>query len=286
MTGDDVDRVRTLLSSGDPAAGVASVPEQVDRRIDELRPSLATGTARSPRRRWTLVAVAATAALALATVAALVTMAEDAPPGVVVRADAGDARLPSESAADWVTYGDHVAVVRLSLEKKLPVSEEDQVNGEGYVGRSVTMTVRKVLWTRDAAPALPASVSFNASGWVMKDGRMTPVALHDTPRLEKGHTYILALSRYSDGWAPTGSGSTLPYDSRVIGEGESEGRAVTPDTSGEPGAQATLGEKVIGGTAEDLVAHLRAAAPDPRAEGFEDLPADERWEKAVGAIDG
>lgn len=290
MTDHDVNRRRT------PGSEPAAAPQTAGRRRTGRRRPPATGQAAPPRRRWALVAVAVTAVLGLAAVAGLVALAEHARAGAVVRADADDARVPSDSATDWVTYGDHVAVVQVSHEKRLPIPAggegrhaetngkaapvADRGDGEEYVGRSVTLTVRKVLWTRDAAPELPARVSFQADGWVVEDGKLTAAALPDTPRLEKGHTYVLALARFSDGWAPTGPGGILPYDDRTIGRGEIEGRTVAPGPDDEPGGNAPLKQKVNGRTADDLLAHLRAATPDPRAEDFAELPADERREKA------
>ncbi|MFF2735579.1 hypothetical protein ACFVTQ_13665, partial [Streptomyces cyaneofuscatus] len=96
--------------------------------------------------------------------------------------------LPSVTGTDWVTYADQVVVVRPTAEREIPASEEETEAGEGYVGRAATLTVDQVLWSRTAAPAAPDTVDVDVAGWVFKDGERREFAIHDSPRLEKGHT--------------------------------------------------------------------------------------------------
>ena len=106
----------------------------------------------------------------------------------------GDDRLPSITATDWVTYADHVVVVTAASERRLPISPTDAQRGEGLIGRTVTM---KVLWSRkDAANPAPTSWTYNAAGFAFAKGdpAAVPMALHDRPRMEVGHQYILVIA--------------------------------------------------------------------------------------------
>src|SRR5882757_5798900 len=76
---------------------------------------------------------------------------------VVVGATQADDVLPSVTSSDWVTYTDQVVVVRPTAEQEIPASPEETEAGEGYIGRSATLTVDTVLWTRPGAPAAPAT---------------------------------------------------------------------------------------------------------------------------------
>lgn len=106
----------------------------------------------------------------------------------------GDDRLPSITATDWVTYADHVVVVTAASERRLPISPTEAQRGEGLIGRTVTM---KVLWSRkDAANPAPTSWTYNAAGFAFAKGdpAAVPMALHDRPRMEVGHQYILVIA--------------------------------------------------------------------------------------------
>jgi hypothetical protein len=192
----------------------------------------------------------------------------------------GDDRLPSGTAADWVTYADHVVVVSVTGEQALQPTRTELDRGEGLIGRKVALTVDKVLWSRkDAARPAPRAWEYNAAGWAFNDGKpeqRTPVALHDRPRLEKGHKYVIALAwdgpRCSPGeaveagrWMGLGEGSELPFDGGVIGQGENEGAtqtlAMARTDAAEAGAAGDLEDQLAGFGAGDLVAELKSAPP-------------------------
>lgn len=62
------------------------------------------------------------------------------------------------------------------------------------VGRQVELTVDRVLWTRDQpAQSLPERLVLPAAGWLKKDEALVPVAYETEPRLDVGHTYVIAL---------------------------------------------------------------------------------------------
>ncbi|MEZ7159144.1 hypothetical protein ACBR38_29435 [Streptomyces sp. MAD19A] len=201
------------------------------------------------------------------------TQDEEAPDrkGGVVLAE-GDDVLPSVTSTDWVTYADQVAVVRPTSDREIPASEEEKEAGEGYIGRQATLAVDKVLWSRPDAPQAPESLSLDVAGWVFKDGRRQEFAVHDTPRLEPGHTYILALARLDDGtWSILGSGAALPYDNGIIGNGESEGTTSTQQAAAKRQAAAEpadpadapesgVEEQVRGASEDALVSLLNNSA--------------------------
>jgi hypothetical protein len=179
------------------------------------------------------------------------------------------------TSTDWVTYADQVVVVRPTSEREIPATEEERDAGEGYLGRSANLDVDKVLWSRSEAPAAPRSLTLDVAGWAFKDGQRQEFAVHDTPRLEVGHTYIVALARLEDGtWSVLGSGASLPYDGGVIGNGESEGETVKTAKSAPTGFSAARSapgtsreeddsvEAQVHGKSEDaLVALLNDASP-------------------------
>ncbi|WP_455360717.1 hypothetical protein [Streptomyces sp. SYSU K21746] len=188
--------------------------------------------------------------------------------GVVI-ADADDVS-PSVTNTDWVTYADQVVVVRPVAEKEIPPSADEREAGEGYIGRSATLSVDQVLWSRAGAPTAPASVTLDVAGWTFQGDQRRKFAVHDSPRLEKGHTYIVALARLQDGtWSALGSSAVLPYDNETIGKGESEGTIHTPPAPGPQSAEAlaapdadnSVESLTSGRTADALVSVLKAAKP-------------------------
>jgi hypothetical protein len=204
----------------------------------------------------------------------------------VIMAEGAD-RLPSTTAADWVTYADHVVVVAATSEQVMPPSRSELERGEGLLGRKVRLEVKDVLWSREGAPQpAPSNWDYNAIGSVFTNGRVdrpTPVALHERPRFEAGHQYIMAIqwrpARCSPGdapepagWVGLGEGSELPFDGGVIGQGESEGR---PQSAAEARTHAAgakldagLEEELAGGDAVGLAGKLKAATPGKRRQEF------------------
>lgn len=167
----------------------------------------------------------------------------------------GKDRYRSSTAADWVSYADHVVVATAVSDKEVPPTQSEIDRGEGLIGRSVEMRVDHVLWSREGAghPA-PQTYSRQSTGWVF-DGEPAnrhEYALHERPRIEPGHSYVIALrwepARCSEGdapvaagWVGLGSGSTLPFDEGTLGKGEFEGTE-RPAPSLSTVARATTGD--------------------------------------------
>ncbi|MFF4341762.1 hypothetical protein ACFY00_17720 [Kitasatospora sp. NPDC001540] len=247
------------------------------------------------RRRTAAALAAATAVTAVTVAVTLGTTTHHAPAAAaspaatghrVILADAKE-RLPSGTARDWVSYGDHTVVAKVTAETADTPSAEEQASGEGYVSRTVTVSVQQTLWDRSGAPALPTTLTLTVDGWAFTGSVRTPLSTEGS-RLEVGHTYLLTLARFASGeWAPIGGGARLPYDNNTVGNGEYEGTAVTPDslmkiaasgansTAADPGsgadasadtAPATVLDKVVGQGGTSVSALLTGTAPDPVAQ--------------------
>ncbi|BFO21165.1 hypothetical protein SHKM778_75530 [Streptomyces sp. KM77-8] len=255
------------------------------------------------RRRLTVASLGVSAALtaALFTGIALsvpdhAASAHQAGPSRDVLIGHGADHLPSQSAQDWVTYADHVVVASAVSDREVPASTQELERGEGVIGRTVTLKVDKVLWSRDgAAQPAPATWDYSAMGWEFTDGstdNRTRMAVAEQPRVEVGHTYIMALTweqqqcAEGDGvqpaqWRGLGEGSEIPFDDAVIGNGELEGRTQTTQQAKSAAADAvdaddSLEDQMAGRTADALIHALVTAQPAQTAQqsARNALPAD------------
>ncbi|MEU5280587.1 hypothetical protein AB0G87_29730 [Streptomyces asoensis] len=203
--------------------------------------------------------------------------------------------VPSFTATDWVSYGDQVAVVRVTAEHELREPDEGADTdgagtGEDYLARTVDLQVKERVWARSGAPALPSSVSFTADGWQVKDGARKELGSPDSSRLEVGHEYVVTLARFSGGvWSPLGSGGVLPYDHGRVGEGEFEGRTVTSEAyrsaweaRAVPGEEPPVASRTAGKPSSAVREVLRGARPDATAARYPGLDPVTRYRKAAG----
>ncbi|MGW0712322.1 hypothetical protein ACWD4G_41345 [Streptomyces sp. NPDC002643] len=162
-------------------------------------------------------------------------------PGGVIVAHGSD-RHPSRTAADWVTYADHVVAVTPVAEKEISPTDEELEHGEGLILRDVTLRVDEVLWSGDSPKAAaPTSFSWVAHGWQFTGGdtaNRTEMTGEHQPRIELGHSYVMAIEwqppvcgeeddRLPGRWRGLGSDSNIPFDGEVLGQGESEGTVTT-----------------------------------------------------------
>ncbi|MEU5767416.1 hypothetical protein ABZ782_15975 [Streptomyces asoensis] len=203
--------------------------------------------------------------------------------------------VPSFTATDWVSYGDQVAVVRVTAEHELREPDEGADTdgagtGEDYLARTVDLQVKERVWARSGAPALPSSVSFTADGWQVKDGARKELGSPDSSRLEVGHEYVVTLARFSGGvWSPLGSGGVLPYDHGRVGEGEFQGRTVTSEAyrsaweaRAVPGEEPPVASRTAGKPSSAVREVLRGARPDATAARYPGLDPVARYRKAAG----
>lgn len=173
-----------------------------------------------------------------------------------------DEPLPAVTVQDWRTYADHLVSVHEVAEKELGMSAEEKQAGEGLIGRVATLHVDEVLWSRPHAPSLPNTLDFQVAGWEYKDGHRLEMVTRGSPRIEKGHEYLVAVTKYpprfhfgASGWAPLSVTAVLPYDGHTIGQG--------PDVGGKPDTAAT--NPVWGRPGSQLAEALRQTEPDPAA---------------------
>jgi hypothetical protein len=241
------------------------------------------------RIRTRIAAAVGAFAVASATGIAVAALAAPAPddlaasPPEVLLGDGSD-HLPSVTAADWVTYADHVVVVEAVSETVIDPSEQELERGEGIIGRTVTLAIEDVLWSREGAPqAAPETWEFPALGWAFDDGdtaNASEMALHDFPRVEVGHQYVMAI-RWEEAvctaggdslpaqWRGLGEGSEVPFDGGTLGNGESEGTvqdaeafAAATDVHIDEGVE----ELLVGQGADAIASALEAAKADTAAQ--------------------
>ncbi|GLF97171.1 hypothetical protein [Streptomyces yaizuensis] len=201
-------------------------------------------------------------------------------------------RLPSETAEEWVAYADHVVSVTATSATEVPATPEEIARGEGVIGRNVNLSVNNVLWSRTgvAQPA-PTSWQYSAAGWQFKNGDLVnrrEMAIHGQPRVEPGHTYIMAIAWQAAqcgedgttpaGWIGLGGGSEVAFEGGIIGNGENEG-TVTPaqPVTGAaakalpivpPIQERPLKDFMKGKSSTALVTVLNSVTPGPVARKF------------------
>jgi hypothetical protein len=229
-----------------------------------------------------VIAAASATGIAVAAIAAPASDDRSAPEPETLLAHGSD-YLPSVTASDWVTFADHVIVVEAVAEAAVPPAASELERGEGIIGRTVTLEVEDVLWSREGAPtAAPETWAYPAAGWHFDEGEpedAVEMALEDFPRVEVGHRYVMAVRWEeavcsADGdylpaqWRGLGEGSQFPFDDGVIGNGESEG-AVQDAATFAAAADVHSGEGVeellAGEGADALVSVLEDANPDAAA---------------------
>ncbi|MEV4114750.1 hypothetical protein [Nonomuraea sp. NPDC049695] len=193
----------------------------------------------------------------------------------------GSPRLPFARLADWAGYADHVVVATASNETEGTPSAVAAAAGEGYIGRSVRMTVSKTLWTQKSDGSWsrpPTSFTLDVAGWSFSGATRREIVIDGAPRVETGHTYLIPITRKADSlsWEPIAAQAILPYDRGVIGSGEAKGV-----TAGEEiPAQRALESK----DETALSATLASAQPDALVAKYASLDPDARWEKVAAEL--
>ncbi|MGW1148112.1 hypothetical protein ACWD6I_24405 [Streptomyces sp. NPDC002454] len=167
------------------------------------------------------------AALALAGIVAGVFVGDTSLETVPGCGYAGDP-YPSQTARDWVDHADHVVVATPVREREVNRKDFPPPNPVRYrTDRALTLRADEVLWsTRSPGRTMGEEFELTAPGWRVfrpKDRRAKSKA-GNAPRLEAGHTYLLAL-RWSGGrWTVLGEGAAVPFDEGTAGRGEWCGR--------------------------------------------------------------
>lgn len=142
--------------------------------------------------------------------------------------------IPTLTASDWVTHGDHAVVIEMvpGSERRGALPEDKKDNGEGHIPRTATMKVDQVLWSKPGAEAAPKTYPVELLGWWWEGSSEREFAWQGEPRYEEGHKYIALLVKGDDGkWGATSH--AMPYDDGKVGTGESAGKTSTGETAGE-----------------------------------------------------
>jgi hypothetical protein len=204
-------------------------------------------------------------------------------PRPAVLVSSGDQLLPSETLTDWVTYGDHLVLATVAGERELAPTAEESEAGEGFVPRVIELRIDRVLWSREGAPAAPASFETDLDGWQFHGTKRTPVRLRGEPMMSVGRQYVLPIVHLDRtkrvsvaGWCALSPDSIFPYRDGVLGRGDvipslrAQGRSTPTDARGP-----FYGERPA-----RLVAALTATPPDPAASAAMHRPPDERFRYA------
>lgn len=190
--------------------------------------------------------------------------------------------LPNNTLTDWVTFGDHVAIVKLTQSTALPASEEEKRNSEGYIPRKISFEVEKVVWSRKGAQPAPKNLDLSVDGWAFNKSRQIPVRDEGQATIEGiGSEYLAVLTKLErsesvsmPGWITLGSTTIVP----LTAEHDS---ASAPDTLNEGEGLAL--KAVAGLTPDEVVSLLDGTPADPYALPYMDLPPDERSQAAIRA---
>lgn len=188
----------------------------------------------------------------------------------------GSLAFPTQTIEDWVTYGDFVALVTVTGSS--PIAGEKEMGTDARViNRELTVKVDTAIWRNPAAPdtQLPDSISRPALGWTQDgaNGPLTKLAFEGSPWFEIGGQYLVVVYSDEEGYGIGSTGSALPYANGVLGEGEFLG--------GKPTAEYTGALSLLGQTLDAATTLLATAKPDPRVEGYMDLPARDRYSVVV-----
>jgi len=189
-----------------------------------------------------------------------------------------------------VAYADHVVVVTPIAEKE-SVTEEEVARGEGLIWRDLALQVKDVVWSRpNPDKPAPDVLAWRSYGWHFTGGstenRQT-MAGADAPRVEMGHTYLMAIE-WQEGscqpgdevvppkWKGLGTDAVVPFDEGVIGVGELEGRVLTAEearqVANSESPYLSFEDQLVGKS----VVSLRQALPEAKpgvGEPFAERPA-------------
>ncbi|MFJ8540774.1 hypothetical protein ACIRFH_01945 [Streptomyces sp. NPDC093586] len=139
---------------------------------------------------------------------------------------------PSQTAKDWVAGADYVVIATPTAEKDANRRDFDKGTLRYQTDRAVTFRTDDVLWSsKRSRQSLGEGFEMVAAGWQVFRGsddrvkRTTAAA----PRLEPGHTYLLALRWSAGQWTVLGEGASVPFDHGTVGRGEWCGRSLSED---------------------------------------------------------
>jgi hypothetical protein len=179
-----------------------------------------------------------------------------------------------------------MVVVQIDSENRLEPTKEEVEAGEGFIPRQVSLSVKKVLWSRSGTPALaPTSMTWTSGGWVFQGTMEQPLRRDSVPWLIPGHTYLVpitftALSPNSSEratWIPLGSENAMPFDGGVVGRGEKIMIGSTTYNGSKPTGETAMRDFAWSKTAAEITAKHNNSQPDPAAEKYMNLSPIDRY---------
>lgn len=171
-------------------------------------------------------------------------------------------------ARDWLRSADVVVVAIVADQHQEGNASASDGSGDVIVRRTVDLHIQRSLWSRPGAH-VPALVTVQASGWMSRGegSELWRIAIAQTPRLEIGNAYLIALRTTSCsnaatdddtggdlGWSTLGSDAIWAVKDGRIGYGESEGKTVAGNPS--QAAPGSFEAKMIGKRPADVEAIL------------------------------
>lgn len=209
---------------------------------------------------------------------ASVTAQPAAAPTVEVVTAQGLDRLPSATLTDWVTYADHVAIVRFDSSRAIAPTQEELDAGEGFIPRATTFSVVRVLWSRKDAPPAPTTLELGIDGWTFEGDNKRPLRVEGQPAIDKlGTEYLMPISylrkdetTLADFWAYLSVSSILPVADGLVAHVTSAAGEVVPAAT----------KAVAGLPLAKVTALLNAQRPDPFAAPFASDPPTTRFNRA------
>lgn len=224
----------------------------------------------SLRRNWAACVIGFCAVLGLSSCSDRSASA----PAVVI--GSGDGIFPAETLTDWASYAIQVSEVSILSEREIPPPDSVHERGEGYIGRTVSVSIGQTFWTSPGGGATADNQDIIVAGWVLQNGTRHLFAVAMSPRLEVGGKYVIPLVT-----APGGSGNTAwgPLSTESVFE-----RAHDPVATMDVHARgnSAVARSLSSLSDSELQRTLAETTPDPIAAKHWDLSPYERW-LAVGS---
>ncbi|MEI2774850.1 MAG: hypothetical protein V9G19_02540 [Tetrasphaera sp.] len=179
-----------------------------------------------------------------------------------------DSLVPEvDSLGELVTYGQHLARIRIESEQTSEMSSDERQDAYGVVGRRLTYSVLDTLWSQSGVQPLPSSGTTNGNGWLYDHGTLTAIKAADVPWLSVGHDYLVMFSSVRippqllagnapAGWSIVAPETVVAADDGVFGRGE-------PLSGGSP-----VRAQLTGLTRAQIVALVGSANPDRTAPAY------------------
>jgi hypothetical protein len=183
----------------------------------------------------------------------------------------GDYLLPAGTLTDWVSYTEQLSAVTVLSEEEIPPPDSVLKNREGHIFRRIRLGLDETIWVNKGVTPLAGELGMNAWGWYLKGDQRRPSSLAFSPRLEVGGRYVMALTRYAEGWGVLTPESVFAVDGDPIATRDVRAHGYSP-----------VAHQLAGKTFAEIAALLQSTPPDAIAEKYWDLLPAARYQ-AVAA---